>query len=255
MGKILKHVILDIVRNRTILVYTLLLGLLTWSSFALEDNSAKGMLTVLNILLLTVPLVSIFFSTIYLYNSGEFIELLLSHPLRRAGIWTGLFLGLSFSLISAFLVGVGIPLLIFMDTPLALTTIVMGCLLSAAFVSLSMLCFLFSRDKARGIGLAIVLWLYFSLLFDGLVLFLLFQFADYPVESFMVLFTCLSPIDLARIFILLQLDASALLGYSGAVFRNILGTSAGTMIAILLLTAWIAVPFLFSLRRFKNRDL
>ena len=35
----------------------------------------------MNVILFTVPLVSILFSTIYIYNSSEFIELLLSQPL------------------------------------------------------------------------------------------------------------------------------------------------------------------------------
>jgi Cu-processing system permease protein len=85
-----------------VLAYTLFLAILSWSSFALEDNSAKGILTILNVILFTVPLVSILFATIYLYNSAEFIELLLSQPIKRGKIWISLFLGLS-SMILAFL--------------------------------------------------------------------------------------------------------------------------------------------------------
>ena len=31
-----------------------------------------------------------------------------------------------------------------------------------------------------------MIWLYFALLFDGMVLFLLFQLAEYPIENMMV---------------------------------------------------------------------
>jgi len=62
----------------------------------------------------------------------------------------------------------------------------------------------------------------FSILFDGLVLFLLFQFADYPLEKFMVGISGLNPVDLTRVLVLLQLDISAMMGYTGAVFKDFL---------------------------------
>ena len=101
MNRIIKIILLDILKSKIVIAYTLILAILSWSSFALEDNSAKGILTILNVILFTVPLVSILFATIYLYNSSEFIELLLSQPIKRKKIWISLFLGLSFSMILA----------------------------------------------------------------------------------------------------------------------------------------------------------
>ena len=113
MNRIIKFVILDIVKNKIVLAYAILLAAITWSIFSLEDNSSKGILTLLNVILLTVPLVSIIFSTIYIYNSSEFIDLLVSQPIKRNKIWTSLFIGLSSSLIIAFLLGAGIPIFLF----------------------------------------------------------------------------------------------------------------------------------------------
>ena len=93
-NKIDKYILSDIIRNRIVLVYTLVLAVLSWSVFALEEDSHKGVLTLLNILLLITPLISIIFTTIYLYNSAEFIELLLSQPSGRRKIWNGLYWGL-----------------------------------------------------------------------------------------------------------------------------------------------------------------
>jgi Cu-processing system permease protein len=112
-----------------------------------------------------------------------------------------------------------------------------------------------TRDKAKGIGIAIMIWLYFALLFDGMVLFLLFQLSDYPIEHAMVGLTALSPIDLARILILLHLDVSAMMGYTGAIFKDFFGTAAGLAVSFLLLVLWAAIPFLISLRKFKKKDL
>ncbi|MBP4140548.1 ABC transporter permease subunit [Flavobacterium sp. P4023] len=255
MNRIIKIIFLDILKNKIIVAYTLILAVLSWSSFGLEDNSAKGLLTILNIILFTVPLVSILFATIYLYNSSEFIELLLSQPIKRKKIWLSLFLGLSLSMVLAFFVGAGIPLLINAPDSVGLMMLIIGSLITLVFVALAFLSSILTRDKAKGIGIAIMAWLYFALLFDGLVLFLLFQLSDYPIEKAMIIVTGFSPIDLARIQILLHLDVSAMMGYTGAIFKDFFGTSVGLLISFLLLCTWIIVPFLISLVKFRNKDL
>lgn len=255
MKKIIKYVITDILRNRIVLVYTLFLLAASFSVFALEDNSSKGLLSLLNVILIVVPLVSIIFSTIYIYNSAEFIELLVSQPLKRKSIWLSLFGGLSASLSIAFFIGAGVPVLIYQPNIIGFTMIAVGILLSIIFVAIALLATVQTRDKAKGIGAAIMLWLYFSLLFDGFVLFLLFQFADYPMEKPMIAVSALNPIDLSRILILLQLDVSAMMGYTGAVFKDFFGTYTGILFSLLVLLLWIVLPVWYSTRKFNTKDL
>jgi Cu-processing system permease protein len=213
------------------------------------------MLTVLNVILFTVPLVSILFATIYIYNSAEFIELLVSQPIKRSKIWISLFISLALSLIISFLIGSGIPLLINAPNLNGIMMLLIGVLITAIFVSLAFLSAIFNRDKARGIGASIVIWLFFALIFDGLILFLLFQFSDYPIEKPMIFVTSLSPIDLARIQMLLHLDASAMMGYTGALFKEYFGNGIGIIISLLLLVLWVIIPFILSLKKFKTKDL
>lgn len=255
MGRLIKIILSDILKNKIIVIYTLILAVLAWGSFSLEDNSSKGLLTILNVILFTVPLVSILFGTIYLYNSSEFIELLLGQPIKRIKIWLSLFVALSLSMIIAFLLGAGIPLLLYASSTIGLLMILVGSLISIVFVALAFLSSILTRDKAKGIGIAIITWLFFALLFDGLVLFLLFQFSDYPIEKAMVGITAFSPIDLARIQILLQLDVSAMMGYTGAIFKDFFGTVTGLVVSFLLLCLWVIVPYFISLRKFKSKDL
>jgi Cu-processing system permease protein len=255
MNRIIKYVIIDILKNKIVLAYTVILAILSWSAFGLEDNSTKGLLTLLNIILLTVPLVAILFSTIYIYNSAEFIELLLSQPVKRKKIWWSLFTGLSLSMVFAFAIGAGIPLLLYNFSAVGWMMLLLGAVITVVFVAIAMLCSILTKDKAKGIGISILLWLYFALLFDGLVLFLLFQLSEYPIEKAMVGITALSPIDLARILILLHLDVSAMMGYTGAIFKNFFGTTYGLIITFILLLIWIAVPFLLSLHKFRKKDL
>ncbi|MDP4263410.1 MAG: ABC transporter permease [Bacteroidota bacterium] len=255
MKKIIKYVFADILRNKIVLGYTIFLLLISMSVFNLEDNSSKGLLSLLNIILIIVPLVSIIFSTIYIYNSAEFIELLVSQPLKRKHIWGSLFTGLAGSLSLSFLVGAGLPVMIYTPMDIGLVMTGMGLLLTVIFVAIAMFAAVITRDKAKGIGISIFLWLYFSLLFDGLVLFILFQFEDYPLEKFMVVASALNPIDLGRILILLKMDISALMGYTGAVFRDFFGTQSGFIIAIGILLSWIITTFWLSLRKFNRKDL
>jgi Cu-processing system permease protein len=255
MKKIIKYVMADILRNRIMLVYTVALLVASFSVFSLEDNSSKGLLSLLNIILIVVPLVSIIFSTIYVYNSAEFIELLVSQPLRRTTIWLSLFAGLAGAFALAFFVGVGIPLLIYQANTTGFIMIGTGILLSIIFVAIAMLAAVKTRDKAKGIGVAILLWLYFSLLFDGLVLFLLFQLSDYPLEKAMIGVSALNPVDLSRILILMRLDVSAMMGYTGAVFKDFFGTTTGMVFSSGILMLWTILPLWLSVRRFKRKDL
>jgi Cu-processing system permease protein len=255
MKKILKYVIVDIVQNKIVLIYTFLLLSIALSVFNLESNSAKGLLSLLNIILILVPLISIIFSTIYIYNSSEFIELLVSQPVKRKSIWLSLFGGLACSLSLAFLIGAGIPVLLYHADSTGLMMIATGLFLTVVFVSIAMLAAGMTRDKAKGIGLSISLWLFFSLIFDALVLFLLFQFQDYPLERAMVFLSFLNPIDLGRIQILLQMDISALMGYTGAIFREFFGNYIGVLVSFAGLLIWIILPLAWSLRQFSKKDL
>src|SRR5690606_5698570 len=218
MNKIIKYVIADLLRSRTVMVYAAVLLVLSFSVFSIEGNADKGVASLLNIILFAVPLVSIIFSTVYLYNSAEFIELLVSQPLKRRSMWLSMFAGLASTVALAFRVGVGIPIVLYAFTPSGLMLLLCGMLLSVVFVAIAMWAAVRIRDKAKGIGLSILLWLYFALLFDALVLFVLFQFADYPIESGMVAVSMLNPVDISRILILLQVDISAMMGYTGAIF-------------------------------------
>ena len=245
----------DILRNRIVLLYTVFLFLTSFSMFSLEDNTSKGLLSLLNIILIIIPLVNIIFSTIYVYNSAEFIELLVSQPLKRKTIWLSLFTGLSASMSLAFIIGAGIPVLIYQANSIGFMMIAMGVLLSIIFTAIAMLAAVKTRDKAKGIGVAILLWLYFSLLFDGIVLFLLFQFADYPMEKPMIGIAALNPVDLGRILILLQMDVSAMMGYTGAIFKDFFGTVRGVGFSFAVLLLWITIPAWLSTRKFNHKDL
>lgn len=255
MFKIAKYVLYDILRNRIVLGYAVFLFAASLVFFNLEGGSGRGLMSLLNIVLIVAPLVSVIFSTIHFYNSYEFIELLLAQPLSRRTILSAEYAGVSGALLTAFLLGVGLPVAVFSPDAKGLTLVVVGGLLTLAFVSLAFLAAVFTRDKARGIGLALLLWFCFTLLYDGLVLVLLFAFSDYPLEKLVLTLAFLNPVDLGRILMLLQLDVSALMGYTGAVFNRFLGSGASVALAYGCMILWAALPLWWADRVFRRKDL
>ncbi|MCY7311890.1 MAG: ABC transporter permease [Chitinophagaceae bacterium] len=255
MMKLSKYVLYDILRNKIIIAYTLFLFVVSLSMFQMEENSSKAMLSLLNIVLIVLPLVSLIFTTIHYYNSYEFIELMSSQPMSRTRILMSEFSGVSISLLSAFFLGVGIPVLLFSPDATGFALLFTGMSLTLVFTSIAFFASVVARDKARGIGFALLLWFYFALIYDGLVLLILFSFSDYPLEKLTLLLSALNPIDLGRIFIMLKMDISALMGYTGALYKDFFGSGTGIIFTAGIMLLWILIPLWLAVRKFRKKDL
>jgi Cu-processing system permease protein len=255
MSRVIKYVFYDILRTRFILLYTALLLVSTLALFQLDSDPSKVVMSLFNIVLMVVPLVSIVFTTIHFYNSYEFIELVLAQPINRRVVFVGEYLAVTFSLCIAFAVGIGIPMIIYGMTASGLSLIFCGIVLTMVFVSLAFLASVLTRDKAKAIGIALLFWFYFSLIYDGFLLWFVYAFSDYPLEKLTLALIALNPVDLARVIMLLQLDISALMGYTGAFYKEFFGSSFGVIFSSFVLFLWVAIPYLFALRIFSRKDL
>ncbi len=255
MFKLSRYVLYDILRNKIILAYTLFLLIVSVSMFRMEENSSRAMLSLLNIVLIVLPLVSLVFTTTHYYNSYEFIELMLAQPMSRTRILLSEFGGVCVSLLSAFWIGVGVPVLLFSADETGFALLFTGTALTIVFTSIAFLASVKSKDKTRGIGFALLLWFYFALIYDGLVLLILFAFSDYPMEKFTLLLSALNPIDLGRIFIMLKMDVSALMGYTGALYKDFFGSSTGILFTTGIMLLWAALPLWLAVRSFKRKDM
>ncbi|KIC95125.1 ABC transporter permease subunit [Flavihumibacter solisilvae] len=255
MLKLTRYVLYDIIRSRVVLAYAVFLLLVSFSLFQLEENHSKAILSLLNIVLIVVPLISMIFTTIHYYNSYEFIELMLSQPLSRTRILLSEYAGVAISMIAAFLLGVGVPVLVYSPDPTGITLIFTGAGLTLVFTSIAFLASVKARDKARGIGSVLLLWFYFSLIYDGLVMLILFAFSDYPMEKFTLLLAALNPVDLGRISIMLKLDVSALMGYTGALYKDFFGSNTGVLFTSAMMLVWTAIPLWTALVIFQKKDM
>lgn len=255
MLKISKYVLYDILKNKIVVAYTAFLLIVSISLFQMEENSSKAILSLLNIVLIVVPLVSMIFSTIHWYNSYEFIELMLTQPISRKKVLLSEYAGASSSLVSAYFIGVGIPVLIYQFNSTGLALLLVGSLLTLIFTSIAFFTSVKAKDKARGIGISLMLWFYFALIYDGLLLLILFAFSDYPLEKITLFLSSFNPIDLGRIYLMLQLDISALMGYTGATYKDFFGSSLGLLYTVGIMGIWIIVPIMLAVRSLNKKDL
>lgn len=92
------------------------------------------------------------------------------------------------------------------------------------------------------------------MVYDGLFLMSLIIFEEYPLDTFSLVSTMLNPIDLSRILILLKLDISALLGYTGAIFKKFFGTDLGFLTSMAILLLWTALPIGILRYKAKRKD-
>ncbi|MBK7107742.1 MAG: ABC transporter permease subunit [Chitinophagales bacterium] len=255
MINIIKYNLHDIFRNRVVISYTVFLFLVSVSFFNLDENPVKGVMSLLNIVLIVLPMVSIIFSTIHQYNSSEFTELLLAQPIKRKTIIISQFLSLSISMCTAVIIGIGIPVLMYYPSEAGIMLVLSAVLLTLVFISFAVLTSVIARDKSRGIGMSILLWFFFALIYDGLLLWIVFSFSDYPLEQPILILTALNPVDLARILVLLKLDLSALMGYTGALYRKFFGSDTGMILSAIILMLWVIIPVFFATRTFIKKDL
>ena len=94
----------------------------------------------------------------------------------------------------------------------------------------------------------------FFSLYDGIILIILFLFADYPLDNISIVFSLINPVNLGRIFLLLQLDVSALMGYTGAVFARFFGGSTGIIVSLFSMMIWVLAPILLGQQKFLKKD-
>lgn len=259
MLKILKYSFYDLMRSSWSYVYFAFYLLLGIVLLFLNNDLSKAVITLMNVIIVLVPLIGTIFGVMYYYNSKEFTELLLAQPLKRSSIFLGQYLGVALSLSISLVLGLGIPFVFYglfesnaiWDFSLLLVT---GTFLTLIFTALAFNIALSNENKIKGFGYAILLWLFLAIIYDGLFLMTLIMFEDYPLDKLSLIGTMLNPIDLSRTLILLKLDISALLGYTGAVFKQFFGTSFGFIVSLVMLTIWVVLPVFRIVFKSKHKD-
>jgi len=255
MLKVSGVVMQDLWKNKAIIAYGLLMAVLGWGVFAIEDQSEKAVLSLLRIILFVQPLITLLFAAMYYYNAQEFTLLLAAQPIRRRTLIVGIYGGLVTVFILIFILSVGLPVLFFAPGAEGLLLLFVSTALILVFTALALLISVYVNDKARGIGVALLVWTFFAFVYDGLLLVFMYQMAAYPIERYVLGLTFFNPIDIGRIMVIGQTEAAALLGLSGAVFQQFFGSMSGLAISAVVLLIWVILPGALTYRKFNRKDL
>ncbi|MFA5669215.1 MAG: ABC transporter permease subunit [Balneolaceae bacterium] len=257
---ILKYQWKDLIRAKWLIGYAIVYYLMADALIRFGGAGPKSLLSISNVMLLFVPLISMVYGALHLYQSREFTELLLAQPIKRTSLFWGLYGGIVGPLSLAYLLGVGLPLLINgqitgPNTIDAFLILSLGFILTILFTALGFAIGLkFFEDRLKGLGFALVSWLFLAILYDGLVLLFVVMLGDYPIEKPMLALALSNPIDLARIIVLLKFDISALMGYTGSIFNRFFGSSMGIFAASGFLFLWLSIPLWRGVRLFIKKD-
>jgi len=259
MVKLARVQVRDALRSRWIIVYTAVFLALTETLFRFSGTDAKAVLSLATASFAIVPLGTLILSTTHMYNAREFTELLLAQPIRRATVYAGLYLGLALPMVGGFIAGIGVPLLLRgggdpAQRGAVFALLGVGTALTLAFTAIAFVIALGVEDRLRGVGIALGVWLLATVAYDGVVLTVVALFSDHPIERPLLALMFANPVDLGRVLLLLRLDVSALMGYTGAVFARFFGTAGGAAAAAAGLVFWIVAPTAVAALRFKRKD-
>ena len=248
----------DLLRSRWLAAYAGFFLLSTFVLLQFSDSQTKAMLSLVNVVLLIVPLANVVFGTMYLQSSREFVELLLAQPIRRRQLFAGLYLGLTGPVSLAIVAGIAVPLMFVGASRETLAAgavlAIMAVALGGVFTGIAAVVAYGFEDRVRGIVTAIGSWLLLAVVYDALVIMAATRLAEYPIERPMLVAMFANPIDLARLVMLTRFDVAALLGYTGALFQQLLGGAFGLAIAVAVFALWAVVPTLAGARLFHNKD-
>ena len=262
--------LVDAMRSKLIWIFAgifalLAMGLsyfgLVGAGYAEVTGFARTTASLLNLVLILLPLIALFLGTSSLTSERGALELLLSQPVTRSEVMLGKFLGLSLTLIASTLVGFGAAgILIALragssDFGRYLVLLGLSCALEIAFLSLAMLIATFTQSRVRALGAAVAVWFSTVILYDLLIVGGAVLIGAKQLSVALVLFLLLNPVDLVRVLGIITLDSVTAFGATGASLMRMFGAVGAPVVLLAALVAWMILPLLGALRTFRRADL
>ena len=221
---------------------------------------ARVTLSLLNLVLFTVPLTSLVLGVTSITGSRETLSLLLAQPVARGEVLVGKFLGLAAAISVAQALGFGGGGLIVAlnaggdQAPgfLALTglSLVLGWLTLGAAMFLAT----WFGDRLKAITAALLLWLLMVVAYDLVVLGATALFQGVPLQAILFPALMVNPVDLVRVLTTLAVGSGALFGPTSAVLVKFFGAGGGIVLGMVVLALETVVPLLLAVRIFRRRD-
>jgi Cu-processing system permease protein len=228
------------------------------------QDFARTAASLMQLVLLLVPLTSLVMGVLALTPDRGAAEILFSQPLPRAAVLLGILLGLFEALVTAQLLGFGAAgLVIFLRAGeggvLGFLMVAAGSVvLTAVFLALAaaIASGRFGRRRIRALATALVVWVGLALVFDVVVLAAASLLRSGDASRLLIVSTLANPIDAVRTASLLAIEGTAAFGSaSAALFRFTSGPSGAAALLALSLAVWIAAPLAYAARRLSRVDI
>jgi Cu-processing system permease protein len=248
----------------TALFALLVLGL---SYFGLAQSREVGFqgfarvtLSLMNLVLVIVPLTGLMLGVTSIAGGGESLSLLLAQPVSRGEVLAGKFLGLAAALGAAQALGFGGGGVVVALNGgasqvsgflvLTLLSLVLGWVTLAAAICIAALW----PDRLRAMSVALTLWLLMVIAYDLVVLGATTLLSGLPLQSVLFPALIVNPVDLVRVLTTLAVGSGALFGPTSAVLMRMFGTTTGVALGLAVLLVEGAVPLVVAARVFRRRD-
>lgn len=228
------------------------------------QDFARTAASLVQLVLLVVPLASIVMGVLALSPDRGAAELLFSQPVRRGAVLAGTLLGLFAALAAAEACGFGAAgIVIFLqngsDGLAGFLLVGIGSLaLTAIFLSLAALVAAGATGRRRVAALAraLVVWVALALVFDVAVLGVASLLRSGHASRLLVVSSILNPIDAVRTGALMGIEGTAAFGSASlALLRITGGAAAATIYIVLSLILWIAAPVCAAAYRLARIDI
>jgi len=263
---IMQKEVREALKNRWFIIYTvcfsILALLLLFFSYSREEilgvsGFGRTAASLINLVLLFVPLVSLVTGAISIPNERENGTLfyLLSHPVERSEVFTGKFLGLLVSIWVSICLGFGLSGIVVgikggsLGASKYLLTTLLSLLLAASLLSIGFIVSVLSKKAAKSIGISVFLWLFF-LVFSDLGIMGTTIVMDLGIKSVFVL-ALLNPTEVFKIAAVLNMSPRfEVLGPVGVYALRSFGRDGTFYLLFSAMILWTVIPIVIGFLAF-----
>jgi len=228
------------------------------------QDFARTSVSLIQLVLLLVPLTSLLIGVLALAPERGAAELLFSQPVSRRTILMGKLLGLFEALAGAQALGFGAAgLVIFWQVGGAglngfILVILGSVLLTAIFLGIAALIAAgaVGQRRARALALALVVWFGLVLLFDVAALGAASLLPSGLASRLLIVSVLINPADAVRTAALLGIEGTSAFGAASLAFLRFTHGAAGAAVLLgLSLLIWTLAPAWLAARRLSNSDI
>lgn len=250
-------------------VFAVLVLLVSASGYVLSGGSgvqefSRTATSLVELVLLIIPLTAIAFGVTQLTPERGAAELLFAQPISRSVVLVGRVIGLCLALVGAQAIGFGAAgLVVFARTGAYGVWSFVGVMLSSAVLTAVYLALAAlvcagatSRRRARVLAVGLVVWFASVVLFDAAALGIASLLGSGDASRLLIVSVFLNPVDAVRTGALLGISGTTAFGAASlAFFRFTGGPTMATVMIVVSLTVWIGAAMTLAARRLRRADI